>query len=207
MNDRFVPPFPIAEVATLRDGHAAEATRAGEPQVTFEQAYEAHFDYLWRAASHLGIPHADIEDVLHDVFLVVLKRLSTFEGRSSLRTWLYGILLREVQDRRRSGRRQMQHQASLEQNADAVPDLRMETPADHAAKTEAIALLSQLLSTLDSDRRDVLVMVDIEQMTVPDVANLLGEKINTVYTRLRLARAEFEAALDRHRARDGWRIR
>ncbi len=209
MNDPMTRTLLMASVADVACAPSprADSSAAAAATVTFEQTYEAHFDYVWRAARHLGVDEADIEDVLQDVFVVVLRRLPTFEGRSSLRTWIYGILLREVRDRRRSGRRLSRRHERADERLDAIPDLDGATPHDSAAKTEAVALLSQLLDTLEPERRDVFVMVEVEQLTVPEIANLLGEKINTVYTRLRLARADFEAALDRHRARDEWRSR
>jgi RNA polymerase sigma-70 factor, ECF subfamily len=167
-------------------------------RVTFEEAYERHFADVWRAARSLGVAEAEVEDVVQDVFEVVLRRLSTFEGRSSLRTWLYGVLLRVVQNRRRTRRRRPEE---ADMHEVRLPEPRSpETPLDAMASHEASALLERLLATLTPERREVFVMVELEELSVPEIAALLNENINTLYTRLRLARADFERALDRHRA-------
>src|SRR6185369_18089829 len=63
--------------------------------------FDEHARYVWRALRHLGIPEADVEDLCQEVFVVVQRKLAEFEGRSELRTWLYGICLRVAADHRR----------------------------------------------------------------------------------------------------------
>jgi RNA polymerase sigma-70 factor (ECF subfamily) len=194
-------PYPAENAAARDHAHGAALPPS------FQETYARHFDDVWRMVGHLGVPEADREDVVQDVFLIVLRRLATFEGRSSLRTWLYGITLRVVRDRRRSGRRMARHHEPCDADVATVVDVGRATPLESAAKNQAVALLAQLLDALDHDRRDVFIMVELEQMTVPEAAELLGDNVNTVYTRLRLARSDFERALDRHRARAAWGAR
>ncbi len=80
-------------------------------------------------------------------------------------------------------------------------------PQEAAAKAEAGRVVDRFLDELDDDKRAVFVLADLEQMTVPEIAVALQAPLNTVYSRLRLARQEFAAAAARHRARGEWRTR
>ena len=175
---------------------AGELLGARTKTPTFDALYEEYFDFVWRAAGRLGIANEDIEDVVQDVFLVVLRKLSTFEGRSALRTWLATAHRPSGGARPPPPRAPRSNQGrALDEGVETVPDHRHATPHDSAANAEAVRLLSRILEALEPDRRDVFVLVELEQLTVPEIAEILGEKPNTVYTRLRLARADFEAAL------------
>jgi RNA polymerase sigma-70 factor, ECF subfamily len=169
--------------------------------LAFDDVYEAHFSFVWRSAKRLGVSEASLDDAVQEVFVVVHRRLADFERRSSLRTWLFGITLRVVRDHRRAARRR-----------DPGPPVDPDTlrasgsgPAENAEKQEAVRLLHALLDELDDERREVFVMSELEQMSMPEIAEALGLNVNTAYARLRTARQEFEQALARHRAR--WSIR
>lgn len=171
--------------------------------LSFEDVYHAQFAFVWRSARRLGVRDASLDDAVQEVFVVVHRRLADFEGRSSIKTWLFGITLRVVRDHRRSARRR-------DAGSDIDPDTLRATssgPADHAEKAEAVRLLHALLDELDDERREVFVMSELEQMTMPEIAEALGMNVNTAYARLRAARQEFEQALARHRARDMWRLK
>src|SRR5262245_22149852 len=94
-----------APPARLSDGD-----RAG---LDFEDVYERHFDFVWRSLRLLGVPPEAVEDATQDTFSVVSRRLARFEGRSSLRTWLFAILQRVVANHARMGRRKLQAQAAI----------------------------------------------------------------------------------------------
>jgi RNA polymerase sigma-70 factor (ECF subfamily) len=178
-----------------------EAAASTFEALSFEEVYGAHFGFVWRSAKRLGARDASLDDVVQEVFVVVHRRLADFEGRSSLRTWLFGITLRVVRDHRRSVRRR-------DPGCEVDPDtLRADEsgPAETAERAEAVRLLHALLDQLDDDRREVFVMAELEQMTMPEIADALGLNVNTAHARLRAARQEFEQALARHRARDMWR--
>ena len=177
--------------------------RAAFETLTFEQVYSAHFSFVWRSAKRLGARDGAVDDVVQEIFVVVHRKLGDFEGRSTLRTWLFGITARVVRDHRRSTRRR-------DPGCEVDPDtLRAEGggPAETAEKAEAVRLLHALLDELDGERREVFVMAELEQMAMPEIAEALGINVNTAYARLRTARQEFEQALGRHRARDAWRMR
>jgi len=193
MVDEGVPARKPAELP-LDDGPRDGAA------VDFASLYRQHLAFVFRSVRRLGVPPAAVDDAVQDVFVVVHRRLRDFGGQSSLRTWLFGIVLRVVRDHRRAtGRRGGPHAP-----IDGVRDLQALTPSplDAAEKGEANHLLHQFLDGLDDDKRAVFVMIEVEQMTVPEVAQALEANIDTIYSRLRAARQRFEEAVKRHRARE-----
>ncbi len=171
---------------------------------SFDEVYEAHVDYLWRSARGLGIPASAVDDVLQDLFLVVHRRLPEFEGRSSVRTWLTRILVRVISEhRRRFRRKEGGHDELVEESLDS----KQPTPHDEAARNEAVKILSEILAGMDEDQRVVFVLAEVEQIPVPEIAASLDVNVNTVYSRLRLARRDYEKHLARLRAKDDWRQR
>jgi RNA polymerase sigma-70 factor (ECF subfamily) len=167
--------------------------------------YEEHFSFVWRNVSSLGIAPSGVEDVVQDVFVVVHRRLSEFDGeRASLRTWLFGILRRVVADHRRTQRRKPAQFGTKEGDAEVetLTDNSRTGPHESAARAEAVRVLSQMLDALDDDKREVFVLAELEQMSVPEIAQAIDLNVNTAYARLRAARKEFEEAVQRYRLKD-----
>lgn len=175
---------------------------------SFEEVYEEHFPFVWRSVRRLGVPVSAVDDAVQDVFVVVHRRLPTFEGRASIRTWLFAILIRVVRDYRRAYRRKdLPVQAG---GGPADPDDiagNESNPQELAAKNEAARMMHELLDRLDDEKREVFVLAELEQMSVPEIADAVGINLNTAYSRLRAARQDFEQGVARLRARDGWRMR
>ncbi len=168
-----------------------------------EDLYREHFAFVWRSAKRLGVREASLDDVVQEVFVIVHRRLPDFEGRSSLSTWLFGITLRVARDHRRSlARKEADGSVDLDRIQTTLPG-----PAESMEKAEAVRVLYSILDELDEERREVFVMADLEQISMPDIARTLGINVNTAYARLRAARQSFESALARHRTRDEWRLR
>jgi RNA polymerase sigma-70 factor (ECF subfamily) len=92
--------------------------------------------------------------------------------------------------------------AELRSDPDVLPD-RADGPHEQATKREAARFVDQFLQRLNQDQRDVFVLAELEQLSAPEIATVLGVNLNTVYSRLRLARGEFAKAVARYRARDG----
>jgi len=178
-----------------------EPRHGGLEASTFEEAYEAHFDFVWRSARRLGVPEASTDDVVQDVFVTVYRRFDEFEGRSLLRTWIFGILRHTVRDLQRSQRRKPTEALSQE------PLAHDDGPDEAAAQRQGTRLLHEVLQTLDQDQREIFVLAELEQMSAPEIGIALEMNVNTVYSRLRAARQGFEAALKRLRSKDEWRIR
>jgi RNA polymerase sigma-70 factor (ECF subfamily) len=169
------------------------------PPPPFAEIYDAFFDFVYRSVRRLGIPEESAEDVTQEVFVIVHSRLPAFEGRSSLKTWLFGIA-RNVcyRHRRRTWHLAAGGDEALERVADSGP-----TAIDFVARREAVDLLDALLERLDDERREVFILAELEEMAVPDVAEALGINVNTAYTRLRAARARFAELLARYDAHGG----
>lgn len=173
--------------------------------VTLEEIYDAHFDFVWRNVRRLGVPPAYVDDAVQDVFIVVHRKLAEFEGRSSLRTWLFGIVLRVAHDHRRTARRKGLD--GRREDSETVSEPTESGPLERAARSEAAQILHRFLDDLDDDKRVVFMLSELEQMTAPEVAETLGVPLNTVYSRLRAARLAFDETVSRLRARDEWRQR
>jgi RNA polymerase sigma-70 factor, ECF subfamily len=186
MERRMVLPLGFSAVPIAR------AETREQPE--FESIYSDSFSAVWRTLRRLGVTPAQLDDAAQDVFVVVHRRLPEFDGRS-LRGWLYAIAVRVASDYRRSAilRRTLPLSDSL---VDPALD-----PGRTNELRESVRLLHALLEELPEPKRTVFVLGELEELSVPEIAEALGENLNTVYSRLRAARTEFEAALHRHRLR------
>jgi RNA polymerase sigma-70 factor, ECF subfamily len=187
---------------------AMQVTEPRSGTVDFDAMYEQYFSFVWRMARRLGVSDDALDDVCQEVFVVVHRRLAEFEGRSSLKTWVFGILHNVVLVHQRSlGRKSPAHRS-------AAPLVDPETLVDGAASpheqlsnAQAGAIAQRLLDELDEDKRTVLVLVELEEMSVAEVAEALGTNLNTTHARLRAARKQFTQAVTRYRAREQWRMK
>jgi RNA polymerase sigma-70 factor (ECF subfamily) len=183
----------MALTDSLSTGHSqgveAVLALASEKTVTFESAYDAYFDYVWRVMRRLGVPEASAEDATHDVFLVVHRQLAGFAGRSTLKTWIYGIGIRVARDYRRRDKRK----GGLETLGEHVSEAR--SPEDASADHEAVRMLDAVLNELSEDKRETYVLAEIEGMSVPEIAEAIGTNANTLYSRLRAAKQHVETRL------------
>jgi RNA polymerase sigma-70 factor (ECF subfamily) len=180
----------------------ADARTAGA--LTFDAVYDEYVDFVWRSLRRLGVSERAADDLAQEVFLVVHRRLHEWEGRASLKTWLFAIVLGIVRNHRRAVRRKDAPLQPLDGVDGNWPPERSSEHGPHAAaqNAEARHILYALLERLDDDKRAVFVLAELEQLTVPEIAEALGVNANTIYTRLRAARMEFDQALARYRARE-----
>ena len=196
-------PDPVVSCATLDpaalrptlDPLVLPAPRTQERTRTFRALYEAHVDFVWRNLRRLGVHASDAEDRTQEVFVVAHRRFDDFEDRGhGPRAWLFQIVLRVASDARRHRRRHPEDPdgGDATSRASVAP-----TQADDVARREALSQLDAALETIDVGRRAVLVLHEIEEMTAPEIAQVIGIPLNTVYSRLRVARAELEDALAR----------
>ena len=109
-------------------------------------------------------------------------------------------------DHRRALRRKSPP-ADASVDADSLPDEGARDPYDSALREEGVRRLHRLLDELTGDKRVVFVLAELEQMSAPEIAEALGENVNTISARLRAARREFEQLVAREQARDEWRLR
>lgn len=188
----------------LRERNAPDAVSrpmtTERTKIDFTQLYEQHFDLVWRALRRYGVPDAELQDALQEVFLTVHDRFSTFEGRSTLRTWIYGIARRIARDHRLGSQLEMIDPGLLDQLSQPYP-----SDATGSDQAENARILYALLAQLTPERREIVVLVELEQMTIAEAADVLNENPNTLQSRLRLARSDLAAAWSRIAAQEDWR--
>ncbi len=175
---------------------------------TFAQLYEEHFSFAWRTARRLGAPEANLDDVVQE----------NLHGRLSKASELRGEIVN--QDLGVRNRPQCRARPSTDASGEAPTRLwpgvgtdpdglsnGLGSECERLTQAEAVRLVDRWLEALDDDKREVFVLAELEQMSAPEIARALGIPVNTVYSRLRLARQEFASVAARHRARDEWRTR
>lgn len=170
----------------------AELQRAG-PRPDLSSIYHDEVAYVWDFLRYLGIPARDIEDVVHDTFLTVHRRLDTYDPSRPLRPWITGIAYRVASDYRRRARHRhevMTDHAAASANSD---------PEQATRRRRARDVLLRVLEEMSPERRAVFFLHEMEERSVVEIAEMLDVPINTLYSRLRRARQQFERAVDRHR--------
>jgi RNA polymerase sigma-70 factor (ECF subfamily) len=168
----------------------------------FASLYEEHFEFVYRTVRRLGVVESAAEDVAQEVFVCVHRSLSAFEGRSSVRTWLFGIARNVAYRHRRTLSRRIT--TAADDALASAHDASAPSAHDQAERTQAARVLDAILGAMDDEKREAFVLVELEEMSMPEVAEALGINVNTAYTRLRSARQQFEAALTRYRAKSAW---
>lgn len=162
--------------------------------------HDSHADFVWSSLQRLGIQAADLEDALQDVFVVVHRRLGTFDGSSRLSTWLFGICLRVASQYRRKAHRHREHRVV---DLDGIAgEGNIAAPDATLLAREAAQRLERVLDALKPERRVVFVMFEIESIGCAEIAEQLGLPLGTVYSRLSAARADFSKAALKLRRHD-----
>lgn len=156
----------------------------------FRTLFDQHVDFVWRVLRRYGVPERDADDVCQEVFLIIHRKLAEFEGRSSLRTWIYGIAARTAIASRRKAhvRRELFESAVVEQRSEP-------TQHEQAESKRALSQIEQLLAAMDCEKREAFVLYELEGMSVAEVARATGVPENTALYRLHRAREELERRL------------
>jgi RNA polymerase sigma-70 factor, ECF subfamily len=160
--------------------------------LSFREVYERELDFVWRSLLLLGVERSSAEDAAQEVFSVVSRQLARFEGRSSLRTWLFAIVQRVAANQRRTRRRK---QRQLEPLDDGTVCL-LPTPHARAEAAQSIDLVQRFCDTLAPDRRALFVLALLEELPAPEVSQALGIPVNTVYSRVRHLREGLRRLID-----------
>jgi RNA polymerase sigma-70 factor (ECF subfamily) len=160
--------------------------------------------FVWRTLRRLGVRDQDCDDAVQDVFLIVHRKLPELRPEAPITHWLFRLAAGIARDHRRTRRRKdpREHGLIPVTTDDQLVDPQAHGPVEAAERTAAARLINQLMNELDEAKREVFILADLEQMTAPEIAEVLEIPLNTVYSRLRRARGEFEDALMRHRARE-----
>jgi RNA polymerase sigma-70 factor (ECF subfamily) len=186
----------------------------GAGELELSRVYADHFRYVFRCLRALGVRDDGIDDAVHDVFLVVQRKLADFDGRHALTTWLYAIALRVARRYRAEAAKHAQRFASDpianpiedEEPRDLVSNALGKRDLEHELETEErLAIARRALEALDDDKREAFVLSHVEQMSAPEIVEITGVPLNTVYSRIRAARLAFSAEVARlsliHRGR------
>jgi RNA polymerase sigma-70 factor (ECF subfamily) len=176
---------------------AFKGERAAE-KPSFERVYDDYFDFVYRCARRLGVPPSAADDVVQEVFVVLHRRLPEYDGRATVQSWVYGILANAVRDYRRNFRRKQAPLLLAERDEQLGPASSTASPERRAQLKQDLALLTQLLDELPEEQRELIVLADLEQMSVPEICACIGGNGNTVYSRLRVAREALKTRLARH---------
>lgn len=159
-----------------------------------DRIFREHGPFVWRALRRLGVAPSDADDACQEVFVVVFRKLGEYEGRSQMRTWLYGIAVRVAAAHRRKAhtRREVPTEEPVGPETASAAN-----PEGAVADREALALLDRALDELDDDKRAVFVLYEVEGLEMPEVAEAVGCPLQTAYSRLHAARKEVEKAMRR----------
>lgn len=168
------------------DPGASPSSELNAERPSFVDVYEAEHHYVWCSLRRLDIPPQHLEDVTHDVFLVVHRKLSVYDPTRPLKPWLFGIAFRVASDFRRkaSNSRELLHKDV--EFKDTRP-----TVEQQLSEKQARRLVRKVLAKLEPNRRAIMILHDIDGQPVPAIAEALGVPLNTAYSRLRLAREQF----------------
>lgn len=165
---------------------------------TFEQIYTETFRAVWRMVRRMGVVDTSVDDVVQEVFVVVYRKLPQFNGGSSVTTWVLAITTGIVRNYRRAWRRKGAGYAlaTVVGDPDLISDASLD-PQEQLSRSEAGKLVQQLLDAMDDEKASLFILVEIEGLTVAEVARALGQNVQTVYSRLSAARKEFERGVRR----------
>jgi RNA polymerase sigma-70 factor (ECF subfamily) len=171
---------------------------AAEP-LDVASIHRQHAEFVWLTLQRLGVRDADVEDALQEVFVVVHKRLNSFDGAARVTTWLFGICLRVASAYRRKAHRRREESVARMPEV-ATPDER--SPEETAVTRQAQARLLAALDDMDLDKRAIFVMFEIDELPCEEIAEMLSLPVGTVYSRLHAARQAFRRTLGRLQARE-----
>lgn len=165
---------------------------------SFESLYRNYFGFVWATARRLGASPEGVDDLVQEIFIVIHRRLHTLERPEALRSWIYSIVRRVMNDHRRS----------LSVRSAAVPTLAAQaeyqaapkTPFDATEHNDKVATLRSILEELDESKRELFMMAELDQLTVVEIASIIEVNVDTAYSRVRAARRAFEEILARRKA-------
>jgi RNA polymerase sigma-70 factor (ECF subfamily) len=168
--------------------------RASALRSDFQTVFAEHFSYVWNSLRHFGVHSNDLEDLTHEVFLRVHERFGECDQSRPLRPWLFAFAYRVAAAHKRLARHRVEVMGGrIDRAADSVP------ADDVLMLREDRELGLKALESIEFDRRAIFVLHELDGVAIPEVAEALNIRTSTAYSRLRLARQEFNAAVRRLR--------
>jgi RNA polymerase sigma-70 factor (ECF subfamily) len=165
---------------------------------SFEAVYRAHAKAVSRWAIRLLGPGGDFEDVVHDVFLVVRRKLPEFRGDAEITTWRYEITVRVVQDWRKrarwwswaTGRGHSPSRGQMHVESIPTPEPPLD-PHDSLEAREREQFLYRVLNEMGEVYRTAFILFELEGLSGERIAEITGTRVGTVWARLSRARRQF----------------
>ncbi len=177
----------------------AEPVAASTVVLDVTSVHAAHANFVWRTLQRLGVCDQDLQDAHQEVFLVVHRRLRTFDGSCDIRTWLFAICIRVVAAYRRSA--YVRRVSPVDHVPEDGSNSEGRSPEDLVQAVQARRTFDAILDQMDLHKRAIFVMFEIEGMSCVEIAASVGIPLGTVYSRLGGAREEFDKAVKRLRTR------
>ncbi|HMJ11382.1 MAG TPA: sigma-70 family RNA polymerase sigma factor [Polyangiaceae bacterium] len=171
---------------------------------TVSELHSAHAPFVWLTLQRAGVRPSDLEDALQEVFVVVHRRLPSYDPSSKITSWLFGISVKVAAQFRRRAHLRREH--SVEELPEQQSSNR-HSPEQIALDLEARQRLVRVLDTLEPRLRAVFVMFEIDGMSCSEIAAQLDVPVGTVHSRLHTARKAFAAAAQREHLRGEGRTR
>jgi RNA polymerase sigma-70 factor (ECF subfamily) len=162
------------------------------------EVFQEHGAFVCRSLRRLGVPEADLDDLLQEVFLVVYHRLKDYEEKGRARAWLYSICTRVARAQRRKLLRRRE-QTAPEHSEPHVRATQLERVEDR----QALELGQRLLNALPERQREVFWLYEVEDLSMPEIAQAVGCPLQTAYSRLHQARQRILAEVQANAATDG----
>jgi RNA polymerase sigma-70 factor, ECF subfamily len=178
-------PDDVTGLEPLEGERSSAAAEGSFASIPFDEVYERHFEFVWRSLRMLGVAHASLDDAVQDVFGTISRQLHRFEGRSSLRTWVYGIAQYTAANHRRSARRKSAPLEPLHPGLESGLESSEPSPYAHAEARQLADVIQSFCDELDEGRRAVFVLGLLEEVPAAEIAELLAIPVNTVYSRKR----------------------
>ena len=164
----------------------------------FRDIFEAQFSYVWNVLKRLSVAERDLEDLTQQVFLQVHGQLASFDTRRPLRPWLFSFAYNAASNYRALARHRVELSIVAPDQADSEPGAE-----EQLITRQELELAELALTRVSLDRRALLLLHEVEGQSMPEIAQALEIPLNTAYSRLRLARREYELAVKRLRAQRG----
>lgn len=155
----------------------------------------AYARFVWTTLDRLGVREPDLEDMLQEVFVVVHRRLHTYDGSCRMTTWLFGICMRVAAAYHRKAYRRRER--TVDEWEESLEGVASTSPEDDMAVRQASARLAKILDGMDLEKRAVFVMFEIDGLPCQEIAEMMGVPVGTVYSRLHAARKAFIEGLKR----------
>jgi RNA polymerase sigma-70 factor, ECF subfamily len=164
----------------------------------FEAIYRDHFGFVCGIARRLGGPQLEVDDVAQEVFLVVARRLDSFDSRTArLTTWLYGITFNIVRGLRRRARSRISEQPIDDETLEPV---MAPEAIDPALVVDAWRIAGRVFRQMSPAKREAYYLAELAGLSCAEIGELVGTREETIWSRLHYARREFRTLLELHSA-------